>query len=175
VRAAGLGDTGTVVLESVPEGFGAIVAILGFISGRFGAAATAAGVVFELRVDAVAIEGFVVVVAAGAGAKPAGFSAVVELGIVTAALAEMVEIVEAEALLLIARFDALIPVRAGLIGPRSISLVAIMLENEDIRTLSFQHPLFNVVFSEVGCVTDQYEKQTYSTDNWVSLVHKPLA
>jgi hypothetical protein len=99
----------------------------------------------------------------------------VELGMVTPALAETVEIVEAEALLLIARFDAGAPVRAGLIGPRSMLLVAIMPENEDISNLSFQHSLFNVIFSEVRCVTSQCEKQTYSTDNWVSLIHRPLA
>jgi hypothetical protein len=64
VRAAGLRDTGTVVLEFVPEVFGAIVVILGFVPGGFGAVAAAAGIVFELRADAVAVEGFEVVVAA---------------------------------------------------------------------------------------------------------------
>ena len=78
--------------------------------------------------DVVPRPGFVV----GVVFKPkrAGFSAVVEFGVVVAAaLAEVIEAVEVEAVAVTTGFDAFVPAGTGLMSPSGIGilLVAIML------------------------------------------------
>lgn len=84
------------------------------------------GAIFGLVADVVARPEFVVGVRFKV--EGSGFSAVVESGVViVAALAEMIEAVEVEAVAVTAGFDALVPAGTGLMSPSCIQSVATML------------------------------------------------
>jgi hypothetical protein len=99
---------------------------LGVVAVALGAADwVGAAVIFRLVADVVARPG--VVVGVRFKVEGAGFSAVVEFGVVVAALAEMIDAVEVEAVVITVGFDALVPAGTGLIIPSCILLVAIIL------------------------------------------------
>ena len=106
---------------------GALVgAELGVIVVALGAADwVGVGATFELVADVVAGPTFVVGVTLKV--EGAGFSAVVEFGVVVAAaLAEMIKAVGVEAVAVTAGFDTLVPAGTGLMSPSGILFVAIM-------------------------------------------------